>query len=643
MLLLSSLFLISLFSFVDFVFAIGCPDVHPLLEFKSSADSADFLSSWSESTDPCSGSWVGVTCRNARVTRLVLQGMNLTGSIQALTRLDQLRLLSLQHNNLSTVSKAAALDLSGLKNMKLLYLSFNRFSGNFPSGISSLRRLRLLDLSHNRFSGYIPGEDLRQLPHLVTLLLEENSFTGPLINIPEALSEFNVSDNNLVGEIPESLSFFPVDSFLRNQNLCGKPLSVNCSKKSLRSDPLPLSLSGKEHRGPKLTRNLLLLIILADALALLMILALVFFCCYKWAKRAEDPPKKQWQLSSRTGGNRDRKRGGGEEEMVFFEGCEGFQRVEDLLRASAEMLGKGIVGTTYKAVMDGGKVVVVKRVRERRNRKEVWPSLRQVGRLRHDNVVALRAFYYSKEEMLLVYDFLRNSSLHSLLHGNRGPGRTPLGWTTRLLLSAGAAKGLAFLHYSCQTKMAHGHLTSSNILVDNNWNACISDFGLHLLLPPSSRSFSPSKAYKAPELVASSNNHHNNKVPQECDVYSFGVIILEILTGKTPGDGDVDLVKWVRGTVREEWTSEVFDLELLREREMEEEMVGLLQVALLCSAPEPKDRPKMGIVHKMIEEIGARGSSGRRGGGLSSPATYLSSSGSSPALSDDGAPNRNLF
>ncbi|XP_068648417.1 probable leucine-rich repeat receptor-like protein kinase At1g68400 [Aristolochia californica] len=643
MLRLTSLFLFSLFSFFDFVSAIGSPDVYPLLEFKSSADSADFLSSWSEATDPCSGSWVGVTCRNARVTRLVLQAMNLTGSIQALTRLDQLRLLSLQHNNLSTTSKPAALDLSGLKNMKLLYLSFNGFSGNFPAGISSLHRLRRLDLSHNRFSGHIPGEELSQLTHLVTLLLEENSFTGPLTNIPAALSDFNVSGNNLVGGIPKVVSFFPVESFLGNQNLCGNPLPVNCSRKPLGSDPLPLSLLGNEHRRPKLTRNLLLLIIVADVLALLMIMALFFFCCYRCAKRAEGPPKKQWQVSSNTGGNRERKRGGIEEEMVFFEGCEGFQRVEDLLRASAEMLGKGVVGTTYKAVMEGGKVVVVKRVRERRNGKEVWPTLREVGRLRHDNVIALRAFYSSKDEMLLVYDFLHSGSLHSLLHGNRGPGRTPLGWTTRLKLAAGAAQGLAFLHDSCQAKMAHGHLTSSNILVDRNWHACISDFGLHLLLPPSSASFSPSKAYKAPELVAGSNNHHSNKVPQKCDVYSFGVILLEMLTGKMPGDGEVDLVKWVRGTVREEWTSEVFDLELLREREMEEEMVGLLQVALLCLAPEPRDRPKMGIVHKMIEEIGARGSSGRRCGGLSSPATYLSSSGSSPVLSDDAAPNRNLF
>ncbi|KAG9455663.1 hypothetical protein H6P81_000171 [Aristolochia fimbriata] len=647
MILLTPLFLFSLVSFFHFVSSFGySPDVDPLLEFKSTADSAGSLSSWTEASHPCSASWVGVSCRNGRVTRLLLQGMNLTGSIQALTRLDQLRLLSLHHNNLSTDSNSAAppLDLSGFRNMKLLYLSFNGFTGDFPAGISSLRRLRRLDLSHNRFSGRIPGDDLRKLPHLVTLLLQENSFAGTLMNIPESLSVFNVSGNNLAGEIPQALSFFPAEAFLGNQNLCGSPLPVNCSRKSTRSDPLPLSLSGKDHRGPKLTRNLVLLIVLADVLALLAILALFFFCCYRWVNRAQDPPKKHSQVRrSGTGANWERKRLSGEEEMLFFEGCEGFQRVEDLLRASAEMLGKGIVGTTYKAAMEGGKVVVVKRVREKRNAKEVWPALREVGRLRHDNVVPLRAFYYSKDEMLLVYDFFPNGSLHSLLHGNRGPGRTPLGWTTRLQLAAGAARGLTFLHDSCQTKMAHGHLTSSNILVDRNSNACVSDFGLHLLLPPSPTSFSPSKAYKAPELVTGSNHHHHNKASQKSDVYSFGVILLEMLTGRVPGDGEVDLVKWVRGTVREEWTSEVFDLELLREREMEEEMVGLLQVALLCLGTEPRDRPKMGVVHKMIEEIGARGSSGRRGGGVVSPATDLSSPGSSPALSDDAAPIRNLF
>ncbi|XP_077211814.1 putative leucine-rich repeat receptor-like protein kinase At1g68400 [Tasmannia lanceolata] len=583
-------------------------DSDTLLQFKSLSDSSNSLSSWNDSSTLCSGSWLGITCQNGRVTHLILQNLNLNGPIETLTRLDQLRVLSLNSNKLTS---SFSLDFSPWKNMKRLYLSQNSLAGNFPAGISHLHRLRRLDLSHNQFSGQIPY--LSQLTHLLTLRLELNSFTGTLPYLPPTITDFNVSGNNLAGKIPNALSLFLPSSFAGNKNLCGKPIPGNCSTKTVNGDPLPIQIS---RRGRKLSRRAVMVIIFADMAILSVIIGIFLFCfCGKRKERIQRGAKKEEGV----GVNKIREREKGEE-MVFFEGCEGFRKVEDLLKASAEMLGKGIVGTTYKAVMEGGgKVVVVKRVRDKR-KKEIECLMREIGGFRHENVVSLRAYYSSRDEMLLVYDFLSNGSLHLLLHGNRGPGRTPIDWTTRLKFASGAAKGLTFLHESCKSKLSHGHLSSSNVLIDQNGNARISDFALHHLLPLS---------LPLP---------NTQKLSQKNDVYSFGIILLEILTGKMSGEDGTNLAEWVRRAVRDESMVEVFDLELLRFKEMEEEMIGLLQVALLCLNPTARERPKMRVVHRMIDDIRARrgGGGGRRGddGAHSSLVNDLSSD-SSPALSVD--------
>lgn len=191
--------------------------------------------------------------------------------------------------------------------------------------------------------------------------------------------------------------------------------------------------------------------------------------------------------------------------------------------------------------------------------------------------------------------------------GNRGPGRTPLDWTTRLKIAAGAARGLAFIHNSCKSlKLTHGNIKSTNVLIDKSGNARLSDFGLSAFALPSAPK---SNGYRAPEAVLDSR-----KITQKSDVYSFGVLLLELLTGKCPSvvnnggpgtgyAGVLDLPRWVQSVVREEWTAEVFDLELMRYKDIEEEMVGLLQIAMACSSASPDQRPKMNHVIKMIDEL----------------------------------------
>lgn len=632
--------------FLFFSLAQCSVDFNVLLSFKDSVfDPSNSLSSWVNSSNPCSDSWYGVTCNPSthRVTRLVLENLNLSGSTQPLIQLSHLRLLSLKNNRLFTAS--SSVNFSSWRYITHIYLSGNGLSGVFPTGISTLRRLHRLDLSRNNFHGEIPMAELTQLPFLLTLRLESNAFTGPLNSIPpfSSISDFNVSNNNLSGEIPSWMSRFPASSFEENKNLCGHPLSSDCYNRT--ALPAPLKKRIHHPQSKKLSNKVVLMIIAVDVVAVAAALVATTWCCYRYkccsfggTHNEVLETKSGSKLQIRRSGSRERQVEA--EEMVVFEGCsKGVRKVGDLLKSSAELLGKGNVGTTYKVVMDGGgDVVVVKRVRQRRRWRNVDGWLRLIGGLRHANIVSLIAYYNSKDELLLVYDFLPNGSLHSLLHGNRGAGRIPLSWSTRLKLASGAAKGLAFIHSYSKAKIFHGHLTTSNVIVDRHGNACISDCGLQQVLHAPSLS---NDDYNAPELMMVNNNGELDgsglvrKYTQKCDVYSFGVMLLEMLTGKmvSSGGSGMSLVKWVQSVEKEEWAWEVFDYEMLGDKEMEEEMMGLMQVALLCVATLPKDRPKMGMVQQMIEDIRTKCARNGVGGGTICILNDLSSD-SSPALSD---------
>lgn len=194
--------------------------------------------------------------------------------------------------------------------------------------------------------------------------------------------------------------------------------------------------------------------------------------------------------------------------------------------------------------------------------------------------------------------------------GNRGPGRIPLDWTTRISLVLGAARGLGRIHQEyASSRIPHGNVKSSNVLLDKNGNACIADFGMALLLNPS-HAIARLGGYKAPE------QSEIKRLSQMADVYSFGVLLLEVLTGRAPSrhaspirgrvveeEQAVGLPKWVQSVVRDEWTAEVFDQELLRYKNIEEELVSMLHVAMACVVVQPENRPMMSEVVKMIEEI----------------------------------------
>ncbi|CAL9170340.1 probable inactive receptor kinase At1g48480 [Musa acuminata AAA Group] len=611
----SSLFL--LFVFFSF-FGGGAPDDlasdrTALLAFRAAV--VGVARRWnSTKSSPCS--WSGVTCATGRVTKLRLPGSYLVGRIPpgTLGKLTALRVLSLRYNLLyGTIPQ----DFAALTSLRHLCLQHNRLSGEIPTVVFALRHLVRLNLANNSLSGAIPPA-FNDLTGLSTLLLEGNRLSGALpdLHLP-GLWHFNVSFNQLNGSIPAGLRSLPASSFIGN-TLCGGPLPA-CPGE-FPPAPSPLNPRGAGGGSKKLSAGAIAGIAIGSAAGLLVLLLLLVLCCRKKERGEAEPkaarkmePESEMALRSNrevadnASGPRPTRppppaeamagtSSGSVRKLVFIGKLQRIYGLEDLLRASAEVLGKGTTGTTYKAMLEMGMVVVVKRLRDvNLPEKAFHERMEAIGATDHPNLVVLQAYYYSKDEKLLVYEFVPNGSLSSVLHGN-----TLLDWETRLEIALGAAQGIEYIH-SKGAGVSHGNIKSSNVILSRSNKACVADFGLSSLgsIPmPNQRA----AGYRAPEVT------DVRKVSQKADVYSFGVLLMELLTGKSPAqtlndEDTIDLPRWVQSVVREAWNSEVFDLELSRHQNVEEEMVQLLQLAIDCAVQYPESRPSMSEVVAQIEQI----------------------------------------
>lgn len=553
---------------------------------------------WNLTASPCS--WFGVHCFQDRVVELRLPGGGLIGQLPiAIGNLTQLQTLSLRFNALSGQIPP---DFANLNSLRNLYLQGNELSGQIPEFLFSLQNLIRLNLAKNNFSGPIPS-NVNNLTRLSTLYLEENQLNGSIPDINLQLEQFNVSFNRLNGSIPKSLSGQPASAFNGN-SLCGKPL---------------LACNGTES-GKKLSGAAITGIVIACVFVLLLILAILIFLCKRRKGKSSRSPNLVSTSGEQTAAQiprspsaveiQDKSSGvtapvsgdqKGKTGLVFFGTALGGFDLEELLRASAEVLGKGTFGTAYKATFEAGLVVVVKRLKDVPvAEKEFREKMEAVGAMRHENLVPLRAYYYSKDEKLLVFDYMPRGSFSALLHGNRGAGRTPLNWETRVTIALGAARAITYIHSQGPT-ISHGNIKSSNILLSDSYEARVSDYCVaQVVISPST----PNRVdgYRAPEVT------DLRKVSQKADVYSFGVLLLELLTGKSPthpqlNEDGVDLPRWVQSIVEQEWSAEVFDIELVRYQTVEDNMVKLLQLAINCAAQYPDKRPSMTEVSKQIEEL----------------------------------------
>ncbi|CAN6467338.1 unnamed protein product [Victoria cruziana] len=547
--------------------------------------------------------------RMGRLEEITLSRNQINGSIPAeLGELPRLQTLDISYNN---ITGSFPQSLSNLSSLSRLNLANNRIQGNLPVTMNSLKNLKALVLRRNRFSGPIP-ETLGNVSGLLQLDLAENSFNG---SIPASIAELpdlnalNVSYNNLSGAVPTQLWMrFNSSSFVGNLQLCGYSNSVPCPS----PPPPPASNITEPSSFPssqrqKLSKKDIILIAAGVLLAILLLLCCILLCCLMMKKTttggkgAEAAPRKEKAVPTAAADIEGGGDAGGK--LVHFDGPFVFT-ADDLLCATAEVMGKSTYGTVYKATLEDGNQVAVKRLREKiaKNQREFETEVNMLGKIRHPNLLALRAYYLGpKGEKLLVFDFMPRGSLAAFLHA-RGP-ETPINWKTRMNMAIGAARGLSYLHN--QENIVHGNLTSGNILLDEQINAKIADFGLSRLMTAAANSNVVATAgalgYRAPELSKL------KKASTKTDIYSLGVILLELLTGKAPGESmnGVDLPQWVASIVKEEWTNEVFDLELMRDDAATtgDELLNTLKLALHCVDPSPTSRPDINQVLQQLEEI----------------------------------------
>ena len=357
-------------------------DLPFLLAFKSSADVANrSLSSW-VGANPCFGSWRGVKCRGGRISGILLDGASLVGNISSILQLPFLEFLSLRRNKLSG---------------KL-------------SPITALRNpnLRYIFLSHNQFNGSLEIS----LPGLISLRLEGNRFSGDLrgLFLPD-LGDLNVSGNSLSGEIPSNLSKFPPSAFGFNlPSLCGDPLPPCIKNQTILLSKFIVKV-----------KNLVIYAaVIGDAILISFLLSMVAII-WIWISRRNirdfksPETSREAHLESENNGDREATAG-----LICFQGGEDL-KLDCLLKASAEVLGEGDAGGTYKAVIHDGAIVAVKRLHV-----SCFPvgkifdqHIRLIAMVRHRNLVPLKAYYNASEEKLLIYDYLPNGSLRSLLQNRK--------------------------------------------------------------------------------------------------------------------------------------------------------------------------------------------------------------------------------
>ncbi|KAK4428942.1 putative serine/threonine-protein kinase [Sesamum alatum] len=285
--------------------------------------------------------------------------------------------------------------------------------------------------------------------------------------------------------------------------------------------------------------------------------------------------------------------------------------------ADENVIGEGGYGIVYRGVLEDNTNVAVKNLLNNRGQaeREFKVEVEAIGRVRHKNLVRLLGYCAEGAHRMLVYEYVNNGNLEQWLHGDVGP-YSPLTWEIRMNIILGTAKGLTYLHECLEPKVVHRDIKSSNILLDKQWNAKVSDFGLAKLIG-SERSYITTRVmgtfgYVAPEYAST------GMLNERSDVYSFGILIMEIITGRNPVDysrppGEVNLVDWLKTMVSNRNSEGVLDPKL-HEKPSSRALKRTLLVALRCVDPNAQKRPKMGHVVHMLEADDFPFRDDRRGG-----------------------------
>ncbi|KAA8548072.1 hypothetical protein F0562_004667 [Nyssa sinensis] len=521
----------------------------------------DLTWGWNLTSDPCKDHWKGIICdkQNVTVKKIFLNGLSFSGSFDA--------------SALCNV-KSLAVSLTAIS------LNDNNISGENLDQIGNCRQLTRLHISGNR-----------------------------------SMSQFN----NFSGPIPKEAYRFTVSSFIGSPELCGGPLPNGCP--SLPSESLasaPQTEISETDKSKGISKEKIVMFSVYFLLALVLFFLVILRLCKKDKKKEEkidadnkvaavddsvnrpSAPSNEYKIdvskseNSVASAETESAMISSSSLVVLTSPVVNGLRFEALLKAPAELLGRGKHGTVYKVICEEGMTLAIKRIKDWAiSSNDFRQRMQRLDQVKHPNVLPTIAFYCSMQEKLLVYEYQQNGSLRKLLLG------TQIGeafdWSSRLGIAATIIEALAFMHQELHDDgIAHGNLKSSNILLNNNMDPCISEYGLMAVDNLDQPSLVNVNSQK---MTGQSENSFKS------DIYGFGVILLELLTGKVVQNNTLDLARWVLSVVREEWTVEVFDKMLIREGASEERMVSLLQVAIKCVNHSPEARPSINQVALMINTV----------------------------------------
>ncbi|KAM7469567.1 hypothetical protein LguiA_007750 [Lonicera macranthoides] len=579
---------------------------------------------------------------------LDLSNNKLEGNIPAsIGNCKKLNLLDLSQNNLigpipNNVVSIFSLSIS-------LNLSRNSLTGSLPREVGRLKNINALDVSNNKFTGSIP-ETIATCLSLEYLYIQGNFFHGIIPSALAALKgirELDLSRNNLSGEIPEDIEKLP---YLQYLNLSFNELDGEVPKKGAFGNASAISILGnsklcggiEELKLPscrikvkKPRRHLAFkVVIIASGAALLLVLIIIsiFLCSRRRRKARKDPASLDSTLKRLL--------------RISY---------HELYRATAgfspqNLIGSGSFGSVYKGKLNPReeKLVAVKVLNLQKSgaSKSFVSECRALRNIRHRNLVKILTYcssidFKGNEFKALVYEFMVNGSLDMWLHPQVPGSSTTLSLIQRLNLAIDVASAIHYLHNFCEPPIIHCDLKPSNILLDNDLTAHVGDFGLARLLSNSADRFAQAQSssmgikgsigYAAPE-------YGMGGAASKCgDVYSYGVLLLEMFTGRRPTDDmfkdGLNLHNYIKMALQEQGQMQIVDQTLLAIGETEEteaaiveekrEVVNeistgslfhgseklqkcitvVLEIGLACSAEAPKQRMGMNDILRELQQI----------------------------------------
>ncbi|XP_054812690.1 leucine-rich repeat receptor-like protein kinase TDR [Prosopis cineraria] len=482
-------------------------------------------------------------------------------------------------------------DFIGCKSIYRIELQGNFINGSIPWSIENCERLIVLNLSRNSLSGIIPWE-ISALPSITDVDLSHNFLSGTIpsgFNNCTTLENFNVSFNSLTGPIPSAGSIFSnlnPSSFSGNDGLCGGVLAKPCAMDT------PSPSTEQQHDHPRKTTGAVVWIV-AAAVAVGLFALVAGTRCFRshhsgpFMNNREIGP---WKLTA-------------------------FQRlnftaedVVECMTVSNKIIGMGSTGTVFKVEMPSGDIIAVKKLWGKqkessnciRRRRGVLAEVDVLGNVRHRNIVRLLACCSNRESTMLLYEYMPNGNLEDLLHGKNVVGD----WLTRYKIALGVAQGICYLHHDCNPVIVHRDLKPSNILLDAEMEARVADFGVAKLIQSdeSMSVIAGSYGYIAPEYA------YTLQVDEKSDIYSYGVVLLEILCGRRSvnaefGEGN-SIVDWVKSKIKtKNGINDILDKNIGAGcAPVRDEMMQMLRIALLCTSRNPADRPSMRDVVLMLQE-----------------------------------------